>query len=102
MTNSESPSPKKEENDHDYSFAADSDCDDEAYFDNVEVNAALKNLTASSSKMESSLVEEENIGKKLMDRKRLRIFTTITKKKTQDMEKSNGITVNPFSTGSFL
>lgn len=45
MTNSESPSPKKEENNHDYSFSAASD--DEAEFDNVEVNAALNDLNPS-------------------------------------------------------
>lgn len=42
MTNSESPSPKKDENNHEYSFSAASD--DEAEFDNVEVNAALNDL----------------------------------------------------------
>ena len=42
MTNSESPSPKKEESNHDYSFSAASE--DEAVFDNVEVNAALNDL----------------------------------------------------------
>ena len=45
MTNSESPSPKKEENNHDYSFSAASE--DEECFDNVEVNAALKDLNPS-------------------------------------------------------
>lgn len=99
MTNSESPSPKKEENNEDYSFSAETE--DEAEFDNVEVNAALNDLKA-PSKLESSLADEDNtIGKKLMDRKRLRIFATITKKKTAIASKEN-TKMNSFCTGSFL
>ena len=49
MTNSESPSPKKEENNHEYSFDAASD--DEAEFDNGEVNAALNDLKAAPLNM---------------------------------------------------
>lgn len=100
MTNSESPSPKKEENNHDYSFSAASE-DETDGFDNVEVNAALKDLNP--SKLESSLVEDDQIGKNLMDRKRLRIFANITKKKTEDMSmKIDKTKVNSFLSGSFL
>lgn len=82
MTNSDAPSPKKDENHHDYSFSAASD--DEAEFDNVVVNAALNDLKAPQKLESYSLAaEDDNLGKKLMDRKRLRIFATITKKKTQ-------------------
>lgn len=94
MTNSESPSPKKEENNHDYSFSAASD--DEAEFDNVQVNEVLKDLNP--SKQQSSLVDDDT---KLMDRKRLRIFTAITKKKTVDMSKDKG-KLSEFDSGSFL
>lgn len=93
MTNSESPSPKKEENNHDYSFSAASD--DEAEFDNVQVNEVLKDLNP--SKQQSSLVDDT----KLMDRKRLRIFAAITKKKTVDMSKGK-IKLSEFDSGSFL
>lgn len=84
MTNSESPSPKKEENNKsDYSFSGASE-DEVDEFNNVEVNAALLDLKATSKmapECSSSLVDDENnIGKKLMDRKRLRIFASITKK----------------------
>lgn len=98
MTNSESPSPKKEENNHDYSFSAASDDDD--CFDNVEVNAALKDLNP--SKQESSLVDDDHIGNRLIDRKRLRIFANITKKKTEDMSVKVNKKVNPLLSGSFL
>jgi len=98
MTNSESPSPKKEENNHDYSFSAASD--DEGEFDHGEVNAALNDLKV-PSKLESSLVDEEHIGKKLMDRKRLRIFATITKKKSVVSSKETA-KLNSFCSGSFL
>ena len=100
MTNSESPSPKKEENNHEYSFSAASD--DETEYDNGEVNAVLNDLKVSSKLESSSLVDDENIGKKLMDRKRLRIFATITKKKTAISSKETTAKLNSFCTGSFL
>jgi len=46
MTNSDAPSPKKEENHHDSFFSAHTDDDGE--FDNVVVNAALKDFKSSS------------------------------------------------------
>jgi hypothetical protein len=72
MTNSDAPSPKKSENNQDYSFSAASDDDGE--FDNVVVNAALNDLKSSSP-------PEKSLDKRLMVQKRLRIFSTITKKK---------------------
>ena len=75
MTNSESPSPKKDENNHEYSFSAASE--DEAEFDNIEVNAVLNDLKG-PSRCEPPHFDEDAIGKKLIDRKRLRIFANIT------------------------
>lgn len=83
MTNSESPSPKKDENNHEYSFSAASD--DEADFDNIEVNNMLNDLKGPCRSV--TQYEDDTIGKKLIDRKRLRIFANITKKKTVDMRK---------------
>lgn len=80
MTNSDAPSPKKGSNHHDSFFSAVTDDDGE--FDNVVVNAALKDLKGSSRYETPSVTEEKNLDKRLMDRKRLRIFSTITKKKT--------------------
>jgi hypothetical protein len=83
MTNSESPSPKKDENNHEYSFSAASD--DEGDFDNIEVNNMLNDLKGPCRS--DTQYEDDAIGKKLIDRKRLRIFANITKKKTVDMRK---------------
>ena len=91
MTNSDAPSPKKEENNHDYSFSAASD--DEGEFDNVVVNAALSDLKGSSKYEVSSLADDKNLDKRLMDLKRLRIFATITKKKTQVESKDTALNI---------
>lgn len=83
MTNSESPSPKKDENNHEYSFSAASE--DEADFNNIEVNNVLIDLKGPSRS--KTQYEDDTLGKKLIDRKRLRIFANITKKKTVDISK---------------
>ena len=89
MTNSESPSPKKDENAHEYSFSAASE--DEGDFDNIEVNNILQDLKGPKGSKGPSRCdtqyEDDALGKKLIDRKRLRIFANITKKKTVDMRK---------------
>ena len=73
---------------------------DEAVFDNVEVNAALNDLKVPSKGEYSFQDTDGSIGQKLMDRKRLRIFATITKKKTENM--SSNKQVNSLCSGSFL
>jgi hypothetical protein len=46
--------------------------------------------------------DEEQIGKKLMDRKRLRIFATITKKNKVVVSPKESVKLNSFCSGSFL
>lgn len=87
MTNSDTHSPKKDEKNHDYSFSAASD--DEVSFDNIEVNAALNDLKGPSRSEVTIQEDEDLIGKRLIDRKRLRIFANITKKKENVLGDSN-------------
>lgn len=93
MTNSESPSPKKDLNNEYSCGSLSAASEDEMEFDNVEVNAAIMKIDQQKGQAgDSCFSEEENLGKRLMDRKRLRIFTNITKKKTcmSDKEVKNG------------
>lgn len=79
MTNSDTHSPKKNEKNLEYSFSAASD--EEVSFDNIEVNAALNDLKGPSRSELAIQDDDDHIGKRLIDRKRLRIFANITKKK---------------------
>lgn len=79
MTNSDTHSPKKNEKNLEYSFSAASD--EEVSFDNIEVNAALNDLKGPSRSELAMQDDDDHIGKRLIDRKRLRIFANITKKK---------------------
>ena len=93
MTNSESPSPKKDLNNEYSCGSLSAASEDEIEFDNVEVNAAILKIDQQKGYAgDSCFSGEEGLGGKLMDRKRLRIFTNITKKKPcmSDKEVKNG------------
>lgn len=78
MAHSDAQSPNKDQKKIDYSFSVASE--EEIEFDNVEVNAALNDLKGPIRSENQD--EDDTIGKKLIDRKRLRIFANITQKKT--------------------
>lgn len=84
------------------STASDDEATDE--YDNMDLRAAFSDLKAAPwriTQISPEASEEDSIGKRLVDRKRLRIFAKITDKKKSD-EVSLKLKSDSSKSGSFL